>query len=100
MLDGDPFSYFSDLLVLFVVVLPLYYLIPRSWIRQLLLGLTGAYLIFLIAPRLLFFYLLFWLLVFALQHASALFRERRASWVWTTLLIGLALTPMVVWKLS
>jgi alginate O-acetyltransferase complex protein AlgI len=100
MLDGDPFSYFSDLLVLFVVVLPLYYLIPRSWIRQLLLGLTGAYLIFLIAPRLLLFYLLFWLLVFALQHASALFRERRASWVWTTLLIGLALTPMVVWKLS
>ena len=99
MLDGDPFTYFSDLLVLFVVVLPAYFLTPWSWLRQLLLGLSGAYLIFLIAPRLLLFYLLFWFGIFVLQYASVLFRDKRASWVWTTLLIGLALAPMVVWKL-
>ena len=99
MLDGDPFTYFSDLLVLFVVVLPAYFLTPWSWLRQLLLGLTGAYLIFLIAPRLLLFYVLFWSLIFVLQHATVLFRDKRASWVWTTLLIGLALAPMVAWKL-
>ena len=99
MLDGDPFTYFSDLLVLFVVVLPAYFLTPWSWLRQLLLGLSGAYLIFLIAPRLLLFYLLFWFVIFVLQYASVLFRDKRASWVWTTLLIGLALAPMVVWKL-
>src|ERR1700709_1708502 len=100
MLDGDPFLYFSDLLVLFIVVLPVYFLTPWSWLRQLLLGVTGAYLIFLIAPRLLLFYLLFWVLIFVLQYASTLLRDKRFSWIWTTLLIGLALAPMVIWKLS
>lgn len=100
MLDGDPFLYFSDLLVLLVGVLPAFYLLPWSRARQFLLGLTGAYLIFLIAPRLLLFYVLFWGLVFGLQHAAGLFRERRASWVWTSLLIVLALAPMVVWKVA
>lgn len=99
MLDGDPFLYFSDLLVLLVVVLPAYFLTPWPWLRQLLLAVTGAYLIFLVAPRLLLFYVFFWTLVFVLQHAATLFRDRRASWVWTTVLICLALTPMVVWKL-
>lgn len=100
MLDGDPFLYFSDLLVLLVVVLPVYFLTPWLWLRQLLLAVSGAYLIFLIAPRLLLFYVLFWAFVLVLQYAATVFRERRWSWVWTTLLICLALTPMVVWKLS
>ncbi|RNL63248.1 hypothetical protein EFK50_16280 [Nocardioides marmoriginsengisoli] len=99
MLDSDPFLYFSDLLVLMVVVVPLYYVAPWAWFRQLLLGLTGVYLTFLIAPRLLAFYVLFWLLVYVLQHAARLFRDRRFSWLWTTLLIGLALAPMLTWKL-
>ena len=99
MLDGDPFLYFSDLLVLLVGVLPAYFLLPWAWARQLLLGVTGAYLIFLIAPRLLLFYVLFWVLVFVLQYAATLLRDRRFSWVWTTLLIALALAPMVIWKL-
>lgn len=99
MLDGDPFLYFSDLLVLLVGVLPAYFLLPWAWARQLLLGVTGAYLIFLIAPRLLLFYVLFWVLVFVLQYAATLLRDRRFSWAWTTVLIALALAPMVVWKL-
>ncbi|WP_067440416.1 MBOAT family O-acyltransferase [Nocardioides jensenii] len=99
MLDTDPFVYFSDLLVLMAVVVPIYYLVPWAWARQLVLGLTGSYLTFLIAPRLLLFFVIFWLLVYGLQHAATLFRDRRASWVWTTLLIGLALTPMLAWKL-
>jgi D-alanyl-lipoteichoic acid acyltransferase DltB (MBOAT superfamily) len=98
MLDGDPFLYFSDLLVLMVVVVPLYFLTPWVWLRQLLLGLTGAYLLFLVAPRLLALYLLFWLGIFLLQLAATLWRDRTASWVWTTVLVLLALTPMVVWK--
>lgn len=100
MLDGDPFSFFSSLLTLMVVVLPAYFLTPWAWLRQILLAVTGAYLIFLIAPRLLYFYVLFWALILVLQYAATMFRERRAGWVWTTLLIGLALAPMVVWKLA
>jgi D-alanyl-lipoteichoic acid acyltransferase DltB (MBOAT superfamily) len=42
---------------------------------------------------------LFWLMVFVLQHVAALGRDRRFSWVLTTVLIGLTLTPMLVWKL-
>ncbi len=98
MLDSDPFRYFSDLLVLLLVVVPVYYALPWLRARQLLLGLTGAYLLFLIAPRLLALYVLYWLLVYLLQLAATLWRDRAASWVWTTTLIVVALTPMVLWK--
>src|SRR3954453_14563611 len=100
MLDGDPFAYFSDLLVLMVLVVPLFYVTPWATARQLLLGLTGAYLLFLIAPRLLALYVLLWLGVYLLQLASTLWRDRPSSWVWTTVLVLLALSPMVVWKLA
>ena len=100
MLDGDPFRYFSDLLVLMVVVVPAYFLIPWTWARRLLLGLTGAYLLFLIAPRLLALYVLYWLLVYLLQLAATLWRDQPGSWVLTTCIILVALTPMVVWKVA
>lgn len=100
MLDGDPFLYFSDLLVLLVLVVPLFYVLPWARARQLLLGLTGGYLLFLIAPRLLALYVPLWLGVYLLQLAATLWRDRSASWVWTTVLVLLALTPMVVWKLA
>src|SRR5205085_1771639 len=100
MLDGDPFVYFSDLLALLVVVLPASYLLPWVRARQGLLAGTGAYLIFLIAPRLLLFYVGFWALVYVLQRGATLFRDHPAGWVWTSTLIGTALTPMVVWKLA
>lgn len=100
MLDVDPFVYFSDLLALALVVLPAYYLLPWARARQALLAITGAYLIFLIAPRLLLFYLLFWTLVFVLQHAATRFRDHPAGWVWTSVLVSSALTPMLVWKLA
>jgi alginate O-acetyltransferase complex protein AlgI len=99
MLDGDPFHYFSDLLVLMVVVVPVYFLLPWAPARQLVLCLTGAYLLFLIAPRLLAFYVVFWLVVYLLQLAATLWRDRPSSWVLTTLLVLLTLTPLVVWKL-
>ncbi len=99
MLDGDPFLYFSDLLVLMVVVVPLYFMTPWAPARQLLLGLAGAYLLFLIAPRLLGFYLVFWLGAYLLQLAATRWRDRPSSWVLTTLLVLLTLAPLVVWKL-
>jgi len=99
MLDGDPFAYFSDLLVLMVVAVPLYFLLPWAWARRLLLGLAGAYLLYLIAPRLLAFYVLFWLGVYVLQLAATRWRDRPSSWVLTTTLVLLTLAPLVVWKL-
>jgi alginate O-acetyltransferase complex protein AlgI len=98
MLDGDPFVYFSDLLVLMVFVVPLYFVTPWLAARQLLLGVTGAYLLFLVAPRLLALYVLYWLGIYLLQLAATLWRDRAASWLWTTVLVLLALAPMVIWK--
>ena len=99
MLDGDPFLYFSDLLVLLVVLVPLYFLTPWAPVRQLLLGLSGAYLLFLIAPRLLALYVLFWLGVYLLQLAATVWRDRSTSWVLTTVFVLIALAPLVVWKI-
>lgn len=98
MLDSDPFRYFSDLLVLMAVVVPLYHLMPWARARQALLALTGMYLLFLIAPRLLALYLLYWVLVYLLQLGATRWRDRAASWVWTAVLVVVALTPMVLWK--
>ncbi|MFC7594734.1 MBOAT family O-acyltransferase [Terrabacter sp. GCM10028922] len=99
MLDGDPFLYFSDLLVLTVVLVPLYFLAPWAPARLLLLGLSGAYLLFLIAPRLLALYILFWVGVYLLQLAATAWRDRPTSWVLTTVLVLVALAPLVVWKI-
>lgn len=98
MLDSDPFRYFSDLLVVMAVVVPLYHLMPWARARQALLALTGMYLLFLIAPRLLALYLLYWVLVYLLQLGATRWRDRAASWVWTAVLVVVALTPMVLWK--
>lgn len=100
MLDGDPFLYFSDLLVLMVLVVPVYFALPWVWARQLLLGLTGAYLLFLVAPRLLSLYVVFWVGIYLLQLAATLWRDRSYSWVWTTVLVLLALAPMLIWKMA
>lgn len=100
MLDGDPFRYFSDLLVLMAFVVPIFFLTPWVWLRQILLGLTGGYLLFLVAPRLLALYVIFWLGIYLLQLAATLWRDRPASWVWTTVLVLSALAPMVIWKMA
>ena len=55
MLEFDSFDYFQDLLALAVVAVPVYFLTPWVRGRRLMLGTTGSYLLFLIAPRLLRF---------------------------------------------
>ena len=99
MLDADPFLFFSDLLAALVVVVPVYFAVPWVALRQLLLGLLGCALIFWIAPRLLLFYVAFWLGAYLLQLLATQWRERRSSWVLTAFVIVVALAPMVAWKL-
>lgn len=99
MLSFDSFSYFADLLALALVVVPLFYLLPRPKHRRLLLSVAGMYLLFVVAPRLALFYLAFWVGVFVLQRVLARWRDDRLSTtlLWATVLV--ALTPMVIWKL-
>lgn len=98
MLDFDSFDYFENLLVIFVAVVPAFALLPWLRGRRVMLALAGMYLLFLIAPRLLAFYVPFWLAVFILQHIIGRVPEHR----WRPWALGLAisavLAPMVLWK--
>jgi alginate O-acetyltransferase complex protein AlgI len=99
MLDFNTFDYFAWLLAACVVVAPLYYLVPWGGARRLLLTLLGVYLVFLIAPRLAIFYLMFWSAVAVLQRFLAWAGERRfAGFALTSSILAL-LAPMVLWKL-
>jgi alginate O-acetyltransferase complex protein AlgI len=97
--EFSSFDYFADFFVLCIVVVPLFYLLPWAWARRLLLTLTGAYLIFLIAPRLLLAYLIFWLVIAGLQRVVAATGERRGGGIVLAVAILVTLAPMVIWKL-
>ena len=83
-----------------VVLVPVFYLLPWSWARRLLLALSGAYLIFLIAPRLALFYVVFWLVIFALQHAHRrCVGERAGGGSGRAAASPLRARAVIVWKL-
>lgn len=100
MLDFNTFEYFAWMLSLCVALVPLFYVAPWPAFRRGLLTLTGAYLLFLVAPRLLVLYVAFWFAVFVLQTALALFGERRGAAALMWVMIGALLTPLLYWKLS
>jgi alginate O-acetyltransferase complex protein AlgI len=99
VLNFDSFEFFENLFVLLIVVIPVYRIIKNVLVRRLLLGLTGLYLLWLIAPRLALFYLAFWLLVGIAQRVIAVTAERRfGTWLFG-LSIVFVLAPMVIWKI-
>jgi len=93
----NAFYYFTDLFTWLMLTLPLFFLIPWAVVRRILLALSGFYLLFVIAPRLAFFYLAFWLAVWIAQRFLAFFKFERA--IVLILFIIIFLLPMVIWKL-
>jgi alginate O-acetyltransferase complex protein AlgI len=99
MLDYDSFAFFANLFPLLLVLLPFYRWVKNVLARRLMLIVVGVYLTALIAPRLALFFLLFWLLTFAIQRLVAVTAERRAgTWIFGASIV-LLLAPMVIWKL-
>lgn len=97
-LNFDSFNFFTNLFVALAVLLPVYRLTKNVLARRLLLGLVGLYLLWLIAPRLALFYLVFWLLVGLLQRLIAATAERRfGTYIFVASMV-LVLAPMVTWK--
>lgn len=93
-------SYFIDLLALCLILVPLMAVIKNELARRIILSLSGAALLYYIAPRLLLFYAVFWIVVYILQRLIAATTERKiGSAVFWACIIGL-LAPMVAWKLS
>lgn len=93
------FDFFADLFALCLVMVPAFYLLPWAWARRLLLTVGGAYLLFLIAPRLALFYLVFWLIVALMQRVVAWAGERRGGGYLLAVCIVATLAPLVIWKL-
>jgi len=93
------FDYFADLFALCLVIVPVFYLLPWSWARRALLTISGAYLLFLIAPRLVLFYAVFWLFVAFEQRFVAWMGERPGGGYLLAVCIGATLSPLVIWKL-
>lgn len=99
MLQFDSFTFFANLFLVFVVVVPVYRLVRNVLFRRLFLGLVGLYLLWLIAPRLAVFYLVFWTLAWVLQRVVALTAEKRGGTPVFALAVVMLLAPMVIWKL-
>ena len=94
----DSFDYFASLLPLLVLLVPALLVLTRGSIRRGLVSLSGLYLLFLVAPRLALFHLVFWLVVAGLQQVVSTTGERRLGLavLWGSLLV--TLTPLVLWK--
>jgi len=92
-------AYFFDLLSLAVVLMAIVWLPLPSAVKRLAFALAGAYLLFLIAPRLLAFYTLAWLTVFVLQRVVVWSAEKSVGLTLLWVGIALLLAPMIVWKL-
>lgn len=98
-LNFNSFSFFTNLFVVLLVLVPVYRLVTNVLARRLLLGFAGLYLLWLIAPRLALFYLVFWLVVGLLQRLIARTAEQRiGTWIFATSVV-LVLAPMVTWKI-
>ncbi len=75
-LDYNSTEYFIDLLSLLVLLLPVYYLLRCSLARRVLLIFAGLLLLSYIAPRLGFWFLVYWICIFIMQR----FVARAVAW--------------------
>ncbi len=99
MKEYNTLAFFTNAFVLALAFVPLYYATRRRTFRALVLAGFGALLLFLIAPRVLLFYLLYWGAVTALQWTLARLPAGRSRLTLFWGAIGIALLPMVLWKL-
>jgi len=98
MLQYNSFNFFANLFPLMLVALPLYRFVRNIVFRRVLLTFVGLYLLWLIAPRLALFYLVFWLLAFGFQQLVAYTAEKKRGTVVFVAVLVLLLAPMVTWK--
>lgn len=99
MHEYNSLDYFANLTVLALVFVPLFFACRAGAARGWVLALLGALMLFLVAPRVLLFYLAYWALIFAFQGAVARLPEGRARRTTFWAAVAAALSPMLAWKL-
>jgi alginate O-acetyltransferase complex protein AlgI len=94
----DTTTFFFNLFALTVLLLPLYTVLRPAWARRAMFSLAGAYLLFLIAPRLMVFYVAMWMVVAGMQRIIFFTAERRFGLQFFWAIVLCVLAPMVSWK--
>jgi D-alanyl-lipoteichoic acid acyltransferase DltB (MBOAT superfamily) len=94
----DSFDYFASLFPLLLVLVPVLLVVRATGTRVALITLAGLYLLALIAPRLAFFHLVFWLAIAVLQPIVAATGERRSGLGVLGGALAVCLLPVVLWK--
>lgn len=92
--------YFFNFIALSVFLLPIYYAWSNCWHRRSLLIAAGIYMLYLEAPRMITFYLFFWLFV---GLGQCLIAKEAKAWNKAILFwffsLGVLL-PMLIWKIT
>ncbi len=99
MRDFNTITFFANLFVVLVAAVPVFYLLKRVWLQSAALISVGVYMIFLIAPRLLVFYISFWLIVIAFHLILSSLKDHwlRSSVFWISIIF--MLSPLIAWKI-
>ncbi|MBI1216871.1 MAG: hypothetical protein GC185_13795 [Alphaproteobacteria bacterium] len=101
----DSYAYFFDLLAFAPVLLLLYFSTSSPRLRRLAMTASGMYLMSFIAPRLVLFYLVFWLLVFFVHRCAFTEEGGRRPWLrgarrfLARFSIVLFALPLLLWKI-
>lgn len=100
----DPgFFVAGNFIILLVGLFAIRVIFPQAWVSRLTFTLTGAYLLYLVAPRFVLFFVLFWTVVWLLlklmQRAEAM-KNTKVAGLLTVFAIGIMLSPLLIWKLS
>ncbi|MEO1241799.1 MAG: MBOAT family O-acyltransferase [Pseudomonadota bacterium] len=102
-MNGDAnFGIIADFIVLTPLLLALRAAFPRAVTVQASFFAFGAYAMYSVAPRFLLFYFSYWAIIGVLQWGMSFAAKKSApaniSKIATTLMLMLALSPLVIWK--
>lgn len=103
MSTGNFFGFFLDLIFLLPVLLAIRVAFPNPFVFRIAGILAGVYLLYFQAPRLLYFFLVYWVVVWALQALAVRADKIRLNLgpsVAVAVFVGIALAPMLSWKIA
>lgn len=96
----DVLTYFINLLIISVVMLPLYYFFNTPRYRQLVSIFIGAWALYAVAPEALLYWGVFWGIVWAMVWFGPRISEPRQKTQIFALCVIYVLLPMVTWKIN
>lgn len=94
----DGATYYFDFIALSFVLLPALVVIRAPLYRRILFIFAGLYLLYMVAPRLMLFYMIYWIVVALFQHAIAAKYSHRVKTVFFWVMLLVTLSPMLIWK--